>query len=97
MISFPITSAVHPPSAPLTAEVLLHLLPDGLFVITAAEEIVELGNCGLDGHIAAADRVCPGQAAAGLIGTQTYRALLALGADHYIHDFTEFDYGWLEN
>ena len=23
--------------------------------------------------------------------------LLALGADHYIHDFTEFDYGWLEN
>ena len=19
------------------------------------------------------------------------------GADHYIHDFTEFDYGWLEN
>ena len=23
--------------------------------------------------------------------------LLALGADHYIHNFTEFDYGWLEN
>ncbi len=23
--------------------------------------------------------------------------LLALGADHYIHDFTEFDYAWLEN
>ena len=24
-------------------------------------------------------------------------ALLRLGAEYYIHDFTEFDYAWLEN
>ena len=79
---FPFIFAFPPASAPLTAEVFLHLLPDRIFVIAAAEEIIELGNSSLDGHIPAADRVRPGQAAAGLIGAQAHRTLLTLGTDY---------------
>ena len=67
--------------ADLTAQVGGHQFFDGLFRVAAAEEVVQLGNSGFGGHIAAADGAGFLEGVAGRVDAELGRAAVALRAD----------------
>mgnify|MGYP001656447757 CR=1 FL=1 len=69
--------------ADFAAQVSGHQFFDGFFRVTAAEEVVQLGDGGFSGHVIAADGAGLLESVAGRVDAELGRAAVALRADRY--------------